>query len=197
MGILGRKRRTLAIFLLTGMPTLLWSASPTHAAEGERKSTPASVIVQLGAGDSGTDSFALGASWDLPWRYTRSKGELTAYVDVLLGQWIVDTASNRRASFTQFGVTPVLRWQTSARPGAFFIEAGVGANFVTPEFRNRRGRFGTRFTFGDHLGIGGRFGAGRRHEWALRIEHFSNGGIKQPNPGQDFLQLRYSYRLKP
>ena len=28
---------------------------------------------------------------------------------------------------------------------------------------------------------------------ALRIQHFSNGSIKKPNPGENFIQLRYSH----
>jgi hypothetical protein len=27
----------------------------------------------------------------------------------------------------------------------------------------------------------------------LRLQHFSNAGIKKPNPGEDFLQLRLSF----
>ena len=27
----------------------------------------------------------------------------------------------------------------------------------------------------------------------LRLTHYSNAGIKQPNPGQDYLQVRASY----
>ena len=33
---------------------------------------------------------------------------------------------------------------------------------------------------------------GYRHELALRLQHFSNAGIKHPNPGENFVQLRYA-----
>ena len=52
------------------------------------------------------------------------------------------------------------------------------------------------FNFGDHLAVGRSFGVQREHELALRVQHFSNGGIKEPNPGETFLQLRYVYRLR-
>jgi hypothetical protein len=55
----------------------------------------------------------------------------------------------------------------------------------------RRSRFSTRFNFGDHLAVGLRFGPRGEHGVALRLQHFSNGGIEKPNPGEDFLQLRY------
>jgi lipid A 3-O-deacylase len=49
--------------------------------------------------------------------------------------------------------------------------------------------------FADHLAVGRRFGEGLQPEVALRVQHFSSGGIHRPNPGEDFLQLRYWRRL--
>ena len=48
---------------------------------------------------------------------------------------------------------------------------------------------------GDHIAIGKRFGADQQHEWSLRFQHFSNGRIKNPNPGENFLQFRYTQRF--
>jgi len=56
-------------------------------------------------------------------------------------------------------------------------------------------RFGSKFNFGDHAAIGLQLGKSRQHEVALRIEHFSNAGIEHPNPGENFLQLRYSHKF--
>lgn len=42
------------------------------------------------------------------------------------------------------------------------------------------------------LGLGVSLGAQRRHELLLRLQHVSNAGLKQPNPGLNFLQLRYA-----
>ncbi|RYG65377.1 acyloxyacyl hydrolase, partial [bacterium] len=33
-------------------------------------------------------------------------------------------------------------------------------------------------------------------EIALRIEHFSNASIQKPNPGQNFVQLRYAWNMR-
>ncbi len=49
---------------------------------------------------------------------------------------------------------------------------------------------------GDHVGVGYAFGAARNDEIALRAEHFSNAGIKHPNPGQNFLELRYTHYFR-
>ena len=39
------------------------------------------------------------------------------------------------------------------------------------------------------------FGARGEHEVSLRLQHFSNAGIKHPNPGETFVRLRYVRRF--
>jgi len=31
--------------------------------------------------------------------------------------------------------------------------------------------------------------------FSLRVQHFSNAGIKEPNPGETFYKVRYAYRF--
>lgn len=52
--------------------------------------------------------------------------------------------------------------------------------------------FSTTFNFGEHLAVGRQLGATRHHEVALRVQHFSNAGIRQPNPGENLVQVRYA-----
>ena len=59
---------------------------------------------------------------------------------------------------------------------------------LTPTFRYGHER-GGYFDFG----IGYRFD---RYDVSLRLQHLSNAGIKNPNPGINFLQLRFQYWLK-
>ncbi|KDD61989.1 lipid A 3-O-deacylase domain protein [Bordetella bronchiseptica OSU553] len=40
--------------------------------------------------------------------------------------------------------------------------------------------------------MGYRFGPERAYEVSLRVQHFSNAGIKKPNPGENFMFLRFS-----
>jgi len=47
----------------------------------------------------------------------------------------------------------------------------------------------------DVAGVGRSFGADRRRELSLRLSHSSNAGIKEPNPGETFLQLRYAVKF--
>ena len=73
---------------------------------------------------------------------------------------------------------------------ALTMEVGIGANLLFPIYQTHDKRFSTAFNFGDHLAIGYRHG---NREFALRLQHFSNAGIKYPNPGEDFIQLRYAF----
>jgi len=72
----------------------------------------------------------------------------------------------------------------------------MGVTLMTTIYQTDRKRFSTSFNFGDHVAVGCSFGARREQELALRLEHFSNAGIKRPNPGESFVQLRYSLRFE-
>ena len=111
-----------------------------------------------------------------------------------MGRWAVEhpDGSNHASWVTQLGVTPVLRWSLGGDASHWFVEGGIGANVLLPIYRARNKAFSTTFNFGDHLGIGASFGEGDRQELVLRVQHFSNGGIKRPNPGENFVQLRYA-----
>ena len=115
---------------------------------------------------------------------------MTGSHEISFGHWRADTGS-ARSNVTQFGLTPALRYWPQGEPRRWFVEAGVGLNLLTPIYRTRDKRFSTHFNFGDHLGLGFR-GVPDRAEWSLRLQHFSNGGIEHPNPGENFLQLRWS-----
>jgi lipid A 3-O-deacylase len=78
----------------------------------------------------------------------------------------------------------------------WFAEAGVDLSITSSLYETAGKRFSTRFNFGNHLGAGRNFGARREHEVVPRVEHFSNAGIKHPNPGENFFQVRYAYRFR-
>jgi lipid A 3-O-deacylase len=42
------------------------------------------------------------------------------------------------------------------------------------------------------VGFGRSLDAQQHHELSLRLQHFSNADIKRPNPGENFVQLRYA-----
>jgi lipid A 3-O-deacylase len=152
---------------------------------------PSWIFVQAGVGRD-VASAAAGASWDWQWHYDAAHARVTGATEVLIGNWRADDPRN---DFTQAGITPVVRVWPSKWDLGWFLEGGIGANAVTPHYENRGKQFSTVFQFGDHLGVGRRFGAAMEHELVLRVEHFSNCGVSHPNPGENFLQLRYLRRL--
>lgn len=119
---------------------------------------------------------------------------LSYYTELSLARWRVDrVADGSRGSHTKLGLTPVLRLSPSKN--IWFAELGVGVHMITPTYRNRDKRFSTAFNFGDVLGVGispTRWGGA---ELALRLQHYSNAGIRHPNPGENFLQLQFSMPL--
>jgi lipid A 3-O-deacylase len=59
---------------------------------------------------------------------------------------------------------------------------------------NNNGRaFSTAFQFGDHIGVGYVFSNG--WEAGLKIQHFSNGAIKKPNPGANVATVKVGYHF--
>jgi lipid A 3-O-deacylase len=152
---------------------------------------PNAVFLQAGFGDQDTDAYLAGLTWTVPLHYAFSIGWVGAFVEGALGRWHTDGREESTTWPTQISATPTLRFYPSGM-SSWFAEVGVGANYIVPLFRSGHKRFSTEFNFGDHAAIGRAFG---RSEVSLRIEHFSNAGISHPNPGENFGQLRYAYRL--
>jgi lipid A 3-O-deacylase len=150
-------------------------------------------FVQLGAAEDATRSLTLGIAWPGGWQRQIGHTHVQLHWEASFGRWStkLDEGTRSSAWVTQVGVTPAIRWQPIG--SAWFGEIGIGVNALLPVFRSRDKQFSTAFNFGDHLAVGRQFGEGRRQELSLRYQHFSNGGIRRPNPGEDFLQLRYAH----
>jgi lipid A 3-O-deacylase len=184
------QRRLWAWLLLALAPASLPAQDWLHAI------TPSTVFVQAGAGDQQARAYVGGASWDWSWRHSAGPGTLTGYFEAAFGRWTTRHAGEPDTVWpTQLSVTPVLRFQPSGAMNPWFAEIGVGGNYLVPVFRDGHKQFSSKFNFGDHAAIGRQFGARLEHALAVRVEHFSNAGIEHPNPGEDFVQLRYSYRF--
>jgi hypothetical protein len=187
------------------LSTLLFAALlgwtvPSNAREGDSTGLrPAVMFVQSGVTTGNTSSYTVGVSWNWDWSRDFSFGTATGYTEVAVGRWATENqrdgaGGNRRDWVTQVGITPVIRIHPHSQFADWFVEGGVGVNLIRPFYRDNDRRFGTEFNFGDHLGIGREFGRYNHQEVSLRLQHFSNAGIKEPNPGENFLQIRYSSR---
>ncbi len=158
------------------------------AAQGLR---PAGYFVQGGLAENRIWSATAGLTWPWAWKTSVLGGELGGLTEAYVSHWEAPSASHRR-SFTQVGVVPMLRLRFDQGRSPWFAEAGIGLSAMDHHFVTTTKQFTTSFNFVDVVGVGRSLGAAREHELGLRLQHVSNAGIRVPNPGQNFVQLRYA-----
>ena len=155
---------------------------------------PDTYFAQVGAAEKATSAYTVGATWN--WNRQFSFGLVTGYTEATVGRWETEIQGGQETNwFTQVGVTPVLRLFPPIGDNRWFAEVGIGANYISPAYQTDGKRFSTEFNFGDHAAFGRILGDHGQASVALRIQHFSNGGIDAPNPGENFAQLRYSHQF--
>jgi hypothetical protein len=146
---------------------LLAHALCAHALDG--------VSIEAGRGGHQVDMARVAGERE--WDNGRGYWELSA------GAW-----DGGRGTIYDLGFTPVLRTR-----GAWYAEGAIGAHWLSSTSIEPGREFSTHFQFGDHLGVGWR---GGRYDLALRLQHLSNAGLRNPNPGINFLVLRLRYELR-
>jgi hypothetical protein len=150
---------------------------------------PRGVFAQFGVADEVTAGTA-GAIWN--WDLLREPWSV--YVETSVSRWQSRGGQpTDHGVLTQLALIPVFRYRMDQGRSPWFVEGGVGATVTSSIYRQGNTHFSTSFNFGDHIGMGYAFGAMRKNEIALRVEHYSNAGIKHPNPGKNFAQVRYVY----
>ena len=121
---------------------------------------------------------------------------MSGYWDANLGYWHGHSSACENNDILDIGFTPVFRLQQNRMSGlAPYAEAGIGFHFLSDTSINADRKFGSSFQFGDHIGVGLRFGKKHQYDLSYRFQHLSNGGIKQPNQGINFNQIRFSYHF--
>ena len=152
------------------------------------------VAVEVGRGD-GMDMarIAVQSGWQKQW-LRGGEWHLGGYWDLGVGQWHQrHTTAGRNADITEIGLTPVFRVERNDRRG-LYGEAGIGLHLLSRTSIGDK-RLSTAFQFGDHVGVGYRFGAKGAYDVAYRFQHLSNGAIKHPNNGINFSQIRLQYHF--
>ncbi|AGU53451.1 putative lipid A 3-O-deacylase [Variovorax paradoxus B4] len=186
-----RRRRHGAAMVLLGIVACISQVAradtPLHP--------PSSLFTQFGSAH-GTRTLTAGLTWDLPYRWQLGPGELSSYLEASYAYWQIQSMDRVGLShLSQLALIPVLRYRPADGASPWFFETGLGVTATSSVYRTRQKSFSTSFNFGTHLAVGRNFGAQRQHEIALRLEHFSNAGIKHPNPGENFVQIRYARRF--
>jgi lipid A 3-O-deacylase len=179
-----RFSRAIAFKILT---VLACGAAPAHALEG--------MSLELGKADGANVQMArLGfqfGSWKTD-RIRAGNWHLGGYLELALGYWRDNKAiGNEHDELYDLGFTPVMRFQPDGLKGPY-IEAGLGVHLLSHASIGPR-RLATTFQFGNHAAIGYRFGATGAYDISYRFQHLSNAGIKRPNPGINFHQVRLQH----
>jgi len=163
-------------------------AGSLHAAQWQ----PRGAFIEGGSAAHGTRSVTAGLDWPWDWQGTWHNAQVSGITEAYLSEWSAREVGERR-TFTQLGVLPMLRIRFRGGASPWFVEAGIGASVTSPVYRTATKQFSTAFNFVDVLGIGRSLDVEHRHDLSLRFQHISNADIKKPNPGENFLQLRYGF----
>lgn len=152
---------------------------------------PQGAFVETGAADHGIYATSVGLIWSWSLRYRWLGGEVTASTEAFASHWSAKARTGREG-YTELGLVPLARYRFSEGRSPWFVEGGIGVSLLDSELRTPYKQLSTTFNFYDVVAAGRNFGADMRHEISLRMTHMSNGGIKKPNPGENFFQLRYA-----
>lgn len=145
-----------------------------------------SFSIEAGNGTNEINMARLGLQWHGrdKW-FEHSSWHVARYLELAFGGW-----NGEQGTVYDLSVTPVFRLERPS--GAPYLEAAIGFHALSDLDFGRGRETSTRFQFGDHIGVGIVRG---RYDFAVRLQHLSNGGIRNPNPGINFLQVRLQYWL--
>ncbi|HYE67522.1 MAG TPA: acyloxyacyl hydrolase [Anaerovoracaceae bacterium] len=162
-----------------------FAATPAHAADG--------IALIGGTGeDANMAGIAIQWDWEKRW-FTEGDWSLGGYWELNGSYWKGDGPSPERNIYG-IGITPVFRLErTPINSFAPYIEGGIGINYFSQKEVHGDKELGTNFEFGDHVGIGLRFGEDLQYDFGYRFQHYSNAGMSNSNSGIDFHQLRLRY----
>ncbi|MFZ6814208.1 acyloxyacyl hydrolase [Undibacterium sp. Rencai35W] len=137
-----------------------------------------------------TKMLRAGAQWTWDEQWYKSNGtHIGGYWDATLASWQGNNyqGSGAKQNIVDAGITPVFRLQNDNKKGAY-AEAGIGLHMLSDIYDNNGRKFSTNFQFGDHIGVG--YVLANGWDLAVKIQHYSNGGVKHPNPGVNYAVVK-------
>ncbi|MDQ0138630.1 acyloxyacyl hydrolase [Cupriavidus necator] len=114
--------------------------------------------------------------------------------EVNVARWFSDSNNNPN-DLWEFGASPVVRlgwWRHTWVP---FLELSVGPRLLSGTRTSDDHVISTAFQFSEYAGLGVMVGKDRNFTAGYRIQHLSNAGIKEPNPGTTFHVIYLRYRF--
>ncbi|UDU83162.1 acyloxyacyl hydrolase [Pseudomonas sp. HN2-3] len=130
----------------------------------------------------------LGWQWDKRWLES-STGHLGGYWDVGYTYWEGGDEASGRHSISAAPVFEYVFGDGFYKP---FIEAGIGASFFSGTSAGDQ-KLGSSFNFEDRLGAGVKIDDTQRV--GVRVIHYSNAGLAQPNDGIESYSLFYAHQF--
>jgi len=152
--------------------------------------------VEAGRGES-VDIAGLGTTWtDVYAWHTPYNTELNLSLLGRVDHWHGVEDNAIVSNLWDVSATPVLRLQPAQPTHWFpFFDVGVGVHWITETQINVHRQLSTHFQFGEFFGPGVRFGTHAQYELTFRVQHVSNGNIKEPNNGLTFRTLVFQYHF--
>jgi len=172
---------------------VLLPAAASAAVLDEASWRPDAMFAQTSSGSS-THAWSAGWQWDWQRRWQIGPSfSLTGYWELSMGRWYAENNwhDSERVWTTQLSTIPSVRLASAWRP-TWYADFGVGPSVLLPLYISRERTFSTEFNFQTHLAFGRLIGAHGQHDFAVRVDHYSNAGLDQPNPGLTLFGMRYA-----
>ena len=190
------------VFGLCGLLTALLASSacstPGSARATEPPAPSLTPSLYVEAGTTGlqvpaTRTRTVGLQMPLPYAFWQRR--IRMHLDLSLSDWATTAAPPVRRHTAELGMVPMFRYRLADGQSPWFVDAGIGLSYLAATHHTPSGPFSSRWNFSDHLGVGRHFGAQQQHELSLHARHVSNAGLRKPNPGQTWVQIRYAHRF--
>jgi lipid A 3-O-deacylase len=191
-----RVHRTVAAGVVGGLMAVWAGSAMAQDLQGAGTQSPWGVYVEGGTtleGQSKSEVYTAGLTYQFGPRRDMWGGVVTTYGDFFVSNWQAHRKQGGNQTYTQVGAIANARYRFEGGASPWFAEVGIGATVFDGHYETDSRRFSTQFQFTEALAIGRNFGANGAHELSLRLQHVSNGGIKEPNPGENLVKLRYGY----
>jgi hypothetical protein len=174
-----QRKVALATFMTLGLQ------ANSHAAD--------SASVEFASGNK-TQMLRIGTQWMWNQQWWQSNDtHIGGYWDLNLAQWRGQNykgSADAHQNLVSVGITPVFRFQHDSKIG-FYTEVGIGLHLLSDTYDNNGRILSGNVQFGDHIGLGYVFK--NNLDISFKFQHFSNGGIKQPNGGINFAVLKIGH----
>lgn len=153
-------------------------------------SQAAEISGAVGVTTQGDMTYRAGLGWQWEKRWLESStGHLSGYWDLGYTYWEGGDQASGRHSISAAPVFEYVLGNGFYKP---FIEAGIGASFFSGTSVGDQ-KLGSSFNFEDRLGAGVKIGDTQRV--GIRVIHYSNAGLAQPNDGVESYSIFYAHQF--